>query len=212
MYSGWACGESRPALVSVPQPPGTADVRKRFRAKRLPRESKLKRRLSRVGAGLGKRGRRDPAGPSPLLVPGAVGDGSGFLLQGARGTLRVAERGCSCGAAGRAICAPLPPLRERLFAQRVPWSGRAAPIPVGWPGGQSWAGGSGGTSSLLVKPATSKVTRQAENDPHGELTLQSPRVPECLQCWLPAGKGFPQEKGGKVLPTPALPGSARAAV
>lgn len=41
LYSGSACGESRSALVSPPQPAVTADVRKRLRAKSLAGESKL---------------------------------------------------------------------------------------------------------------------------------------------------------------------------
>lgn len=58
-----ACGESRTALVPLPQPAVTADVKKRFRAKSFAGELKLKRRLSRAGAGLGKRGWSRPESP-----------------------------------------------------------------------------------------------------------------------------------------------------
>lgn len=130
VYSGSACGESRPVLVSLPKPPVTADVRKRFRANSLGGESKLERKLSRAEAGLGKRGRRGPVGPRSLLVlevEVAASLGSGGLWVAWMGRERVqllGKRGCA------ELCTPAPTCLN-CSDSPVQWGGRGTKL-SGW--------------------------------------------------------------------------------
>lgn len=74
---------------------------------------------------------------------------------------------------------------------------------VEWPTGQSGAGGSGETSSRLVNPGTSNITRQAENDPRPQGTESLPcrarGEPSVSSAGCLQGKGFHRRKGGKML-------------
>lgn len=158
---GWACTvESRPALVSLPQPALQLTSGKRFRTKSLAGESKLKRRLSRAGRGWGSTAGGGPRVPDPSWMQ----EQSGFALQAALGTPGCTRGHGAGAAAGRAVCAPLPPLRA---ARTVPRLLPSSSQPRAVAGAQSWAGGSGGTGSLFVKAGPSKATRPAENEPAG---------------------------------------------
>lgn len=177
-----------PVPPTASQPAMTAHVRKRFRAKSRARGIETETEAEQSGGRAGEA--RLEGARGSLIPPGSrsrrslCSRGLGVLWAARVGRAGVQLRGC-----GQSCLRPAPTSPSCSLS----WRCRAAPTPVGWPRGQSWAGGSGGTSLLLVKLGTSKITRPAENDPQSteSLPCRARGGGECLQRCLPAGKGFP---------------------
>lgn len=184
---------------------------KRFRTKSLAGESKLERRLSRAGRGWGSTAGGGPRVPDPSWMQ----EQSGFALQAALGTPGCTRGHGAGAAAGRAVCAPLPPLRA---ARTVPRLLPSSSQPRAVAGAQSWAGGSGGTGSLFVKAGPSKATRPAENEPAGRSArrarayLAEPAGGRVSPARSARRERFPEEEGREGAPRPVVPGPAQAAV